>query len=113
MSGTSRIPGRATPSSTTKRSRSPRDFLVPAHAVEQSLPPVAAVGDGQPQAFEHGAVPVGDGVGEPADAAGQLGGEHHAYGHRGTMPPGVAFHEFDGVAQSVAVIEHFALARLP
>ena len=56
------------------------------------------------------AVPVGVGVAEPADAAGEFGGEHHAHGDGGAVAPGVALGEFDGVAQGVAVVQDLALA---
>ena len=90
----------------------PAGLLVPAHPVEQGLPAVPAVGGGQAQGLEDGQVAVGDGVGGPAHAAAQLGGEGHADGHRGAVAHRVAFRQFDGVGQGVAVVQEFALARL-
>ncbi len=52
-------------------------------------------------------MPVGVGVAEAAHAAGELRGEHHAHGDGGAVAPGVAFHQLDGVAQGVAVVQDF------
>ena len=58
-------------------------------------------------------MPVDDLVVEPAGEPRELGGEDHADGHRGAVPPLVPLDLLDRVRERVPVVEDLAQAGLP
>ena len=112
-SGPSSRTGRPMPSSTTNRSRAPRDFLSRRITASRASNEPAGVRRGQPHRRQHRPVPRHDVAAERCpERSAELGGVRHADRHRLPVPPAVPLDLLDGVPQGVPVVEDLAQPRL-